>query len=342
MPEKVSVLLPTRNRVTYLRQALSSIQHQRGVELEILVCDDGSSDSTAHFLEQAARQDPRIRWIRFERSNGVAVALNSLIALSHYPWLARMDDDDVAYPERLALLVQYMQTHRLDVCGTWYRRVAGWRRSIARPAIEHERIVGELLFQPPLLHPSVMMRREIFDYYGGYACDACYAEDYELWVRLLSCVRFGNCPRVLMDYRLSRHQVSHQKNSAQIQTARLLRVCALQKLGIRFSEEEARIHAHLRDPEPITALAELRRIHDWLTHLHIQLDPLAQQAVRRQWFLQAVRAAGLGRVVFKTYDASPLAEPTLIQRRLLWNLCALRLRYRSPLYNTLEPLAGLG
>lgn len=342
MADRVSVLLATRNRAQLLERAIASLRAQTWAELEILVLDDGSSDATPLLLERLAREDARLRWLRRETSQGLASALNVLISHSRGAWLARMDDDDVAYPRRIERQLAYMQAQRLDVCGTWYRRVAGWRRSVARPAVEHDRIVAELLFQPPLLHPSVMLRRTVFERFGGYCEHAPHAEDYELWVRLLPEARFGNCPEVLMDYTLSAQQVSRRFNAEQLDTARALRVQALHKLGIAHSVDEARIHASLRDPVAIDSFDTLERTHAWLCALDQKLSERGRVAVRRQWFLQCVRAAGLGPGVYRRFARSPLAAASRAQRAMLAGMCAARLRYRSALYNQLEPLAGIG
>jgi len=342
MAECVSVLLATRNRAPLLARAIASLRGQTHANLEILVLDDGSSDTTPRWLERWAREDTRLRWSRREQSQGLASALNFLLGQSHGAWLARMDDDDVAHPRRIERQLAYMQAQHLDVSGTWYRRVAGWRRSVARPAVAHDRIVAELLFQPPLLHPSVMFRRATLERCGGYSEHAPHAEDYALWVQLLPEARFGNCPEILMDYTLSAQQVSRQFNAQQLETARALRVQALQKLGITHTPAQAQIHASLRDPQPIESLDALEQIHVWLLDLHDQLPAAGKPAVQRQWFLQCVRAAGLGPKVFRAFAASPLSTASRSQEAALRAICALRLRYRSPLYNQLEPLARIG
>ncbi len=338
----VSVLLATRNRQRQLAHALASLRRQSHTEIEILVCDDGSSDATPDFLARLSQSEHRLRWFRHERSRGLAAALNALIAESRGAWLARMDDDDRAHPRRIELQLAYMQANRLDLCGTWYRRVAGWRRSVARPPIEHDRILGELLFQPPLLHPSVMMRRQLLTYHGGYSEQAPHAEDYELWVRLMPHARFGNCPAVLLDYTLSRRQVSRQHHAEQNAQARALRVRALAQLGIKATAEQAKLHASLRDPVALEHLVQLDQIEDWLEELASQLKSGARLAVVRQWFLQCVRAAGLGPQVYRRYRASPLASDGRQRQAILWALCQARLPYRSPLYDLLEPLASIG
>lgn len=341
MTELVSVIIATRDRVSQLKRALDSLRAQSHSALEILVMDDGSTDSTRNFLERIANIDPRLRLFRREQSRGLASALNELIAQSRGTWLARMDDDDIAYPRRIERQLVYSRKYDLDVCGTWYRRVSGWRRSVARPPVSHEFILAELLFQPPLLHPSVMFHRRVFERYGVYSLATLYAEDYELWVRLMPHVRFGNCPEVLLDYTLSNKQVSRECNPEQVAAANEIRVNALAQLGIPHTLDQAHLHRHLRDPKAINTLPELLVIQDWLCILSERLGPATRPVVERQWLLQCVRAAGLGPTIFQAYNDSPLAARSRKKQAVLWLLCQLHLRYRSPLYNQLEPLANI-
>jgi glycosyltransferase involved in cell wall biosynthesis len=337
----VSILLATRNRVALLRRAISSLRRQTYANLEILVLDDGSADETPKLLDHLATTDSRLRVLRNDSSSGLASALNRLIAESHGDFLARMDDDDLVYPERIERQIAYMQAHRLDVCGTWYRRFAGIRRSVMRPAIAHEAICAELLFQPPLLHPSVMLRREVIERFGGYHEDYPHAEDYELWTRLAPYCRFGNVPEVLMDYTLAARQVSQRYNTAQVASARRIRAEYLSRLAIPHTAAQREVHVRLRSPAPLDDIAELKAAGDWLLELGTHFPLPVNYVFARQWFLCAVRAAGIGQTTYRTWTASQLAKTVAHKKRvLLWSLCQLRLRYRSAPYRWLEPLAG--
>lgn len=343
MGERVSILLATRNRAGLLTQAIASLQRQTYCNLEICVLDDGSSDDTPVILEHLARADTRIRWWRREQSLGLASALNMLIDQASGAWLARMDDDDLAYPERIASQLEFMQAHRLDVCGTWYRRVAEWRRSRASPAVEHEAICTELLFQPPLLHPSVMMRRHLIERCGGYPEDYPHAEDYALWLTLLPHARFGNCPRVLMDYRLSADQVSRTYRSAQLLSAQRLRAKALDLMEIAYNARQRMLHSRLRDPVPIESIELLQEVYEWLAVLAKQVPPAGQGAIARQAYLQSVRAAGIGLAAWAAFAQTRWSAATDAKAKaVLWGLCGLRLRYQSAVYKRLEPLARIG
>lgn len=343
MSPLVSVLLPTRDRSRALRHAIHSIQRQSLNDLEILILDDGSKDSTPEVLKNISLLDSRVRWVRRDESRGLADALNTLISMSRGRWLARMDDDDISHPRRLEIQIKWMRDRELDVCGTWYRRRSMLGNSIARPPVDDATIRAELFFQPPLLHPSVMFHRKVIERYGVYSTEYSHAEDYELWVRLAPRVKFGNVPEVLLDYTLSPKQVSRRHNRTQALTARRIRESYLRAMGIRCNEIQRSIHCSLRDPSPIEHIDVLDRIEGWLLTLKSQLAASAAPAIHRQWFLAAVRAAGLGFCVYNRFIVSPMADTIPTSRKTILKLmCLTRLRYRSLVYSWLEPLSCIG
>jgi glycosyltransferase involved in cell wall biosynthesis len=338
-----SILLPTRNRVDFLRESLSSIQRQTCADIEILVMDDGSQDGTEVFLAAAARCDDRVRVFRNERSGGLPAALNILLSEATGEWIARMDDDDLALPQRLEKQLEYATTNKLDVCGAWYRRFGWLPGGAGRPATDHEAIVAGLLFQPPLLHPSVLMQRSVLADAGGYCTEYPHAEDYELWTRLATAgARFGNVPHVLLRYRMSRNQVSRAFNPQQVTSAQRIRARYLADCGIPASQEEVDLHVRVRDPAPIESLDELRAFEAWLVRLreHFAGNPAAAQVVAQQWLFIGCRGAGLGMRCWRMWRASPLAAAISARKAaLLFALCAGRVRYRSAPYRLLEPFA---
>ncbi|MBP7711896.1 MAG: glycosyltransferase family 2 protein [Gammaproteobacteria bacterium] len=337
----ISVLLPTQNRARPLRRAIRSLQLQTITDFELLILDDASTDETPHLLRHLASTDSRIHVFRRNQSEGLASALNLLVEHSQGRWLARMDDDDLAHPRRLERQRAYMQSHGLDVVGTWYRRVTPLSRSVIRSPTEPSIIRAELLFQPPLLHPSAMLRREVFERYGGYRTDFPHAEDFDLWTRLAPTCQLGNVPEVLLDYTLSPRQVSRTHNRTQVTSARAIRAAYLRTLGIPHTAEQLQVHLHLRDPIPLSSLSDLRSAELWLLHLRATFPTEVAEVFARQWFLIAVRAAGLGLRTWKLWRASSLSAGTRpLNGRLLSALCAARVRYRSPLYRLLEPFAS--
>ena len=144
-----------------------------------------------------------------------------------------------------------------------------------------------------------------------------------------------------MDYTLSSRQVSRQFNVFQVESARRIRKGYLKTLGLSHSPSQAALHAGLRDPIPIFRLSDLDGIDEWLQYLKGQFPAQAAPVFDRNWYLCAVRAAGLGPDAYKRWRRSPLSRGVLSLRRraILTALCGVRLRYRSAPYRWLEPLS---
>jgi glycosyltransferase involved in cell wall biosynthesis len=180
----VSVIIPTFNRLGFVREALASVRAQRGVVFETVVVDDGSSDGTAPALEREFAGSARV--VRTEH-RGVAAARNAGVAASRAEFVAFLDSDDLWLPDKLATQVAFFQEHAAaQVCQTgeiWLRN--GVR---VNPCAHHRKPSGDI-FGPSLrrclVSPSaVMLRRTVFDRAGGFdeALPAC--EDYDLWLRI--------------------------------------------------------------------------------------------------------------------------------------------------------------
>ncbi len=204
----VSVLLPCRDAEATLAEALASLQAQTFLDWETIVVDDGSRDASADIAETFSSQDRRIRVIR-ANPHGIVAALQRAAGEAQGEYLARMDADDVALPERLARQLALMRADpALALCGTGIRTM-GDRVGLGRTRYEawlnalvsHEDITRELFVECPLAHPTFFIRRTAYDSVGGYL-DPGWAEDYDLCLRLfVHGGRFGKVPEPLLHWR---------------------------------------------------------------------------------------------------------------------------------------------
>lgn len=212
-----------RNGEATLQRALDSLWQQSFHDFELVVVDDGSTDGTLKLLKACA--DQRLR-IVLQEAKGIATALNNGLAHCRAPLVARMDADDIAYPQRLEKQWQYMEQHpavdvlscRVDFDGD---KVAAKGYFLYVEAINklltHEQMWVRRFWDAPLAHPSVMYRRDIIMRAGGYS-EKPLPEDYELWLRLFEkgC-RFAKIPDMLLRWsdhpnRISRtHSNYHKK-----------------------------------------------------------------------------------------------------------------------------------
>jgi glycosyltransferase involved in cell wall biosynthesis len=203
----VSVLMPFRDAAATLEEAARSILVQRDVTLELVAIDDGSRDDGAMRMARLAARDRRIVLVA-GGGVGIAAALNRGLCAARGHFIARMDADDVALPDRLAKQVRLLaQEERLAAvgarvavvgdCSEGLRRYVAWQNGLISPA-DHAR---ELFVESPLCHPSVVLRRDALERAGGWR-QVAWAEDYDLWLRLdASGWHLAKVPDVLLMWR---------------------------------------------------------------------------------------------------------------------------------------------
>ena len=206
---KVSVLLPVYNGQAYLRQAIVSILHQTYTNFELIIINDGSTDNSEEIIK--VFDDSRIVYYKQE-NQGLAGTLNNGIEASKGEYLARQDQDDYSYPERLEKQVEFLETHPgYGAVGTWAANIDSevkyrfWKRQHhhKRPPAESFALKYVLLFGSPFVHSSVMIRKCVFDKVGLYSTDKTRQppEDYELWSRIAREFEIANIPEMLQVYR---------------------------------------------------------------------------------------------------------------------------------------------
>lgn len=221
-PPRVSVILPCYNGEAYLREAVQSILDQTLADLELIVVDDGSTDGSSKILRTMAAQDARIQVVT-QPNGGIVAALNTAIDHARGTYIARMDADDVSYPERLAFQASYLDCHP-DVVLVGGRAVADLHPTPASTRTTGGRhALTDLSVFPPRIavsmHPLIMMRADALRAMGGYRHDYRHAEDYDLFIRAAAFGRLDNPPVDMLFYRrhegaISIGNVEEQERSA--------------------------------------------------------------------------------------------------------------------------------
>jgi glycosyltransferase involved in cell wall biosynthesis len=238
----ISVLMPAYNAERYVAQAVASILTQTLGDFEFLIVNDGSSDRTPTILERYARQDSRIRLIS-RPNTGHIVALNEMLHLARGEYIARMDADDIALPQRFELQVEFLQHHSAVVCvGGAHeiideagRLITCWHLLLDDADIQKAALAGH----GSICHPCAMIRREALLAVGGYNSDLMPAEDLDLWLRLGELGKLANLPQPVLRYRIHSQSVSEQQCDLQRQQARKACEQAWQRRGIEQGIFEA-------------------------------------------------------------------------------------------------------
>lgn len=204
MPPKVSVLVPTYNRASYIQEAVQSALQQTCQDIEVIVVDDGSTDDTAGVIR--AIKDPRLRYT-FQENRGVASALNTAARLAQGEYVAMLGSDDRWHPELLATL-----TRRLDEApelGVVYARAQGmdaYGQPLPQLLGAPEKFPGQplqsLLYGDCVCAIAAVIRRTCLEQVGGFDESLHANEDWDLWIRLAEHTRFAYVPLVLAHFRI--------------------------------------------------------------------------------------------------------------------------------------------
>jgi glycosyltransferase involved in cell wall biosynthesis len=207
----LTVLLSVHNGRRYLREAVQSILDQSFGDFEFLIINDGSTDDSLEILNEFAQSDSRIRIV--SRANrGLTVTLNEGITLARGEFIARMDADDIALPDRLEKQLTYLQDNPecvlvgsrvllVDPDGLPIREICNQQ--------SHEDIDYSLMTHGwPLVHPAVTLRASAVRAIGGYSEKYRTNQDHDLFLRLAEHGRLANLPDTLLKYRQHEKSIS--------------------------------------------------------------------------------------------------------------------------------------
>jgi glycosyltransferase involved in cell wall biosynthesis len=207
----VSVVMSVFNGEPYLHEALESILNQTFRDFEFIIINDGSTDGSATVLESYRKSDSRLR-VYHQENRGVGESLNRGCGLAQGKYIARMDADDIATSGRLMRQVEFMEGHpEVDVVGGAVEFIDATGKSLAitrYPETDHE-IKTSFSRQNPLVHPTVLFRRDVFLALGGYRA-VFKAEDYDLWLRIAERGQLANLGEVVLKYRIHPDQVTRR------------------------------------------------------------------------------------------------------------------------------------
>ena len=204
---RVTVVIPTYNRWLLLRSALWSALRQEGVEVDVVVVDDCSTDTRYERLETIG--DPRVTTVRLPQNRGVSAARNTGLERAETEWVAFLDDDDAWAPSHLAGLLEAADAGErpnpgVDIAYTGCVTVTRERQvRWVRPAPKPEAVPERLFSTNALVVPSrVLVRTEAVRRVGGFDTGFSLAADWDLWLRVAQHGRLAMAPVLTVAYTL--------------------------------------------------------------------------------------------------------------------------------------------
>ena len=259
---QVSVLMPAYNSGKYVTQAIESVLAQTWRDFELIVIDDGSSDSTLEMIEKCAARDPRIRVIT-QPNAGLSTTLNRGINLAGNEWIFRMDNDDLMRPNRIERQLAFIAEHpELSVASSLVRHIDGNNRVIGKDnsKLFTYEAIDRLIAANGLVsfsHPAVAFRKSAVLAVGGYRKEFFPAEDIDLWNRLVeNGYKVLVQPEYLLDYRMHGNSATISGQKFAIMKVHWLKDCVRRR---RAGQPERPLEEFLAERRAAPLLTRLNR-----------------------------------------------------------------------------------
>ncbi len=216
----ISVLMPAYNSERYIGPAIESILSQTFTEFEFIIIDDGSRDRTVNIIKSYLRKDRRICFIS-RQHRGISATRNELLSKASGEFIAVMDADDIALPERLESQINFLNSHPEVVClgsaQQWIDEAGRYLWIHPEPERDMEIQQSLLVGKTCINNSSAMMRREAVIHAGGYDESLAQAEDLDLFLRLGEIGKLANLSDPLIQYRQHANSISDRRHLEHLQ-----------------------------------------------------------------------------------------------------------------------------
>jgi glycosyltransferase involved in cell wall biosynthesis len=283
-PPLVSVVMPVLDAEPWLAEAIDSILAQTHRDLELIVVDDGSEDGSRAVAADFAGRDRRVRSLALPRdpnSTTSGRAANAGVAAATGAFVARMDADDIALPDRLAAQIAFLERGGLDGCGGLAEAFGTEERSYWFPETG-EGIDRELIFRVGILHPTLMVRTEALRRLR-YSETASH-EDYEWQVRARAAgLELGNLQEVVLRHRTHAAQANRRHRDLFLRDLRRYRFSHVMRLFPGTRAEDYQPLAWLAEGARLRGVDELEKVRTWLLRLADQPEPRLRASMARRW-----------------------------------------------------------
>lgn len=311
----VSVVMPTYNAERYISVAIESILNQTYSNWELIVINDGSTDSTPILVQNFILQDSRIRIVNHDSNKGLIEARNRGLNEASGKYIANLDSDDISHANRLAVQVDFLERNvdsllvgsACEVVDSEARKTGSIDRDLPN---DHIPVI--LLFSNYFINSTVMFRaaavKEV-----GYAKDIPIAEDYGLFVALSKQGRLANLNQKLIDYRLHDDNISLRSAEEMGKAEREIQRRQLEELKIKATDSELRMHRSIVNGAVTKSEFDLAQVEAWLLRViemntsTLSYDQKLLEHYCGFFYRRACETSSLGNKAIRQFRKSPLS-----------------------------------
>lgn len=210
----VSVLVATYNSENFIKDNLDSLISQTYKNIEIVVCDDASSDNTVSIVKKYQEKDERIKIIQNEKNLGITLNMNNGIKNCNGKYIAILDADDWSYPYRIEEQVKIMENNPNVVVCSGYMDICDEElnmKTTREYPLEDQEIRKAIIRYNPISHPASIWRASKLLETSLYNNRLPIARDYDLVVRISEFGEYRNIPKSLIKYRVRKGSETGKK-----------------------------------------------------------------------------------------------------------------------------------
>lgn len=316
--------MPAYNAEKYIGEAIESILNQTFQDFELIIIDDGSTDNTFQLIK--AIRSEKIVLLQTPQNSGASASRNLGISVARGEYIAFLDADDWAYPQRLQKQVDFLDKNpQIGLVGTWTEIVDESGKFIDEfvSEIPQNQIAPRLLFHNCFATSSVALRKE----FAAYQFDNTYllAEDYELWLRLVTKTQLGIIKEKLIKYLAHSQGISKLQKEKMKQNVLRILLNGLGMLGIKPTEKEIILHTQIAHLDFEASKNFLIDANQWLLKLkeanknkNIFSSKDMNELLAYYWFRLCAAHHSLGIFTLLSFHDSPLTKylPIASQARL--------------------------
>ena len=309
---RVTVLLPVYNGENFLANAIESILNQTFTDFELIIIDDGSTDSSK--IIASSFDDTRIRIEENNSNIGLIATLNKGLKLARGDYIARMDADDLSFPDRLKKQVFFMDSHpEVGISGSYIEKVDERGSKVIELPLHHNTICFYMMFDNPFAHNTIVFRRSMVEQNClSYDQNFKYSEDYDLWDRCSQITVLANIPEPLVRYNYHLLNTSNRYRVDQGKMAANIRHRTLTRLDPSITDDQVRLHNKIFNFEKIEAPVTLEMVRSWLERI-VSLgcttyginERSAWPLISRFWYGVCGRHADAGFHMWRIFMSSP-------------------------------------
>lgn len=310
----LSVLMPVFNSELFVAEAIESILNQTFKDFEFLILDDASTDQSFEIIKDFEKQDSRIKVFKNEKNLGVVASRNKLINLSKGKYIAWLDSDDIALPNRFEEEIKFLGEHpEIGLVGAFPIIIDEFGNKIGKWSFETDpqKLKIELFFHSPFLSSSIVIRKSALPQ-NFYDSKFPVAEDFDLYSKISENSDLANIPEFLVKYRINSKGLS-KSNSEKMEN---LSVQVIQehaeRLGIKLEKSTIK---NLRKPKTASKITfeeipEIEKSLILLKNLLLNKDSFNKTAVdeviQKHWFETCRKSTHNGLKILNIFFKSPL------------------------------------